>query len=66
LLGNQLFFQQLANHLLGNEQPAAESPPDEFRLQLSRPQLWHVGRILLLGPLFFFALAVFRLCQRRR
>jgi hypothetical protein len=66
LLGNQLFFQQLANHLLGNGQPPEESAPDEFRLHLARPQLWHVGRVLLLGPAILLALAVLLWWQRRR
>ncbi|MDR3117636.1 MAG: GldG family protein [Puniceicoccales bacterium] len=66
LLGNQLFFQQLANHLLGNCRPPEESPPDEFRLHLSRTQLRHVGRVLLFGPAALLALAFLIRWQRRR
>jgi hypothetical protein len=65
LLGNQLLFQQLANHFLEIATPATAAQPDEFRLNLSRAQLWQVGRTLLLGPILLLVPAILIWPRRR-
>jgi hypothetical protein len=57
LLGNQLFFQQLANHLLEVDSPPSPPLPEEFRLNLTRTQMWRIGRILIGGPIILLLAA---------
>jgi hypothetical protein len=65
LLGNQLFFQQLTKYLLEVEMPPSPQLPDEFRLGLTRTQMWHIGRVLICGPTLLFLVACFLWWLRR-